>query len=213
MINERVECIDAGSEYCPCYLAETNDCIMCAHLQGKSFCDCSWSGVCIYQEFYWCGNKKKYERKEFKGKIIEKKYISEDVMIFKIAVTKTLARQLKQPGSYVFIRELDKPLFFNVPMSIMNADEYKGEIDIAVKVLGIKTKTLMECDKEIFVKGPYWNGVLGLKNLKSTKEKNVLVVARGVALAPSVLAIKYLLKNKNAITFCNRSGKNWADFY
>lgn len=198
---ERVECVDAGSEYCPCYLAEINDCITCAHLQGKSFCDCKWSGVCIYQEFYRSGYKRKDTRKTCEANIIEKKVISDDLILFKVGVTKTLARQLKQPGSYVFIRDINKPMFFDTPMSIMNADEYKGEIEIAVQIVGSKTKCLKDCTDKILLKGPYWNGVLGIKNLKMTKESNVLLVARGVALAPAVLAIKYLLKNKNKITF------------
>ncbi|NFG18899.1 sulfide/dihydroorotate dehydrogenase-like FAD/NAD-binding protein, partial [Clostridium botulinum] len=43
------DCIDAGSEYCPCHLAETGDCILCSQLSGKKFCDCiNWKGVCIY---------------------------------------------------------------------------------------------------------------------------------------------------------------------
>lgn len=207
LTKERFECIDAGSEYCPCYLAETNECITCAHLQGKDFCDCDWRGVCIYQEFYWCGNKKKDSRAVIEGEIIEKKRIHKEIMILKIAVTKTLARQLKQPGSYVFIRDLQSPHFFDVPMSIMDVDENKGEILIAVQIVGAKTKTLLDCKDKILVKGPYWNGVLGLKDLKTTSEKNVLLVSRGIALAPSVLAIKYLLKNKNKITFVMDVGK------
>ncbi|WP_132241515.1 sulfide/dihydroorotate dehydrogenase-like FAD/NAD-binding protein [Marinisporobacter balticus] len=212
MSTERLECIDAGSEYCPCYLAQTNECITCSHLQGEDFCDCNWRGVCIYQEFYWCSNKKKDQREVIKGKIIEKKMVHEEIMILKIAVTKTLARQLKHPGAYVFLRDWQSPHFFDVPMSIMDADEQKGEIYIAVQIIGAKTKALLACEDKILVKGPYWNGVLGLKNLKSTKKEKVLLVSRGIALAPSVLALKHLLKNKNKITFVIDPGKLHAVF-
>ncbi|WP_246637658.1 sulfide/dihydroorotate dehydrogenase-like FAD/NAD-binding protein [Crassaminicella profunda] len=206
-MSERLSCIDAGSEYCPCHLAETNDCLICSQLQGKSFCDCNWSGVCIYQNFYWCGNKKNDVRTVVEGKIIERKRVHEEIVVFKLAVTKTLARQLKQPGSYVFLRDPEKPYFFNVPMSIMDANENTGEIHIAAQIIGPKTKSLLECKDKILIKGPYWNGVLGIKNLKITKGENVLIAARGIALAPSVLAIKYLLKNDNKITFIMDPGK------
>ena len=207
LTNERSKCIDAGSDYCPCYLAETNDCLTCTHLQGKGFCDCSWCGVCIYQDFSWCGNKKKDFRQESEGIIVKKQLIGEKGLIFRIKVSKTLARQLKQPGSYIFIREPEKPHFFDVPMSIMLADEYKGEIEVAIQLLGIKTKSLLNCEEKIMVKGPYWNGILGLKDLKTTRNENVLIVARGIALAPSLLVINYLLKNNNRVTFAMDPGK------
>lgn len=28
-------CVDAGSAYCPCYLAESGECIACSLLRGK----------------------------------------------------------------------------------------------------------------------------------------------------------------------------------
>jgi NAD(P)H-flavin reductase len=206
-LGERLGCIDAGSEYCPCHLAETNDCLICSQLQGKSFCDCNWSGVCIYQNFHWCGDKKNDMRTVAEGRIMERKKVHEEILLLKLGVTKTLARQLKQPGSYVFLRDPEKPYFFNVPMSIMDANENTGEIHIAVQIVGPKTKALMACKDKILIKGPYWNGVLGIKKLKTTKGENVLLAARGIALAPSVLAIKYLLKNHNKITFIMDPGK------
>ncbi|KXG76839.1 sulfide/dihydroorotate dehydrogenase-like FAD/NAD-binding protein [Thermotalea metallivorans] len=207
-----VTCIDAGSEYCPCYLAENNECITCSHLQGKSFCDCNWSGVCIYQEFSWCGNMKKNPRETIESKIIEKKQFGENVFVFKFHVSKTLARQLKQPGSYIFVRDMEKPLYFDVPMSIMYADEQRGEIHIAVQILGVKTKALLDCQEKMFIKGPYWNGLIGLKDLKGTEDKDVLVVGRGIALAPAMLAVEYLLHHHNRITFVIDPGKTGSAF-
>jgi len=201
------ECIDAGSDYCPCYLAETNDCITCYHLQGKDFCHCNWRGVCIFQEYVWNGKKVKTCRKNFKAKILDKIRFGDNLIIFKIAVTKTFARDLKQPGSYVFIRNIDKPEYFDIPMSVMYADDSKGEIHIAVQIIGTKTKTLLSINDEIMVRGPYWNGILGLKELKSLKKSNVLIVGRGVALAPSVHILKYLIRNNNRITFIMDKGK------
>lgn len=201
------ECIDAGSDYCPCYLAETNDCITCSHLQGKEFCECNWRGVCIFQEYNWNGEKAKLARKNLKAKILSKEIIEDNLVVFKIAVTKTFARALKQPGAYVFIRDPNKPEYFDIPMSIMHADENNGEIHVAVQIIGTKTKTLLTIEDEIMVRGPYWNGILGLKELKTLKNSNALIVARGVALAPAVNILKYLLRNNNKTTFIMDKGK------
>ncbi len=203
----RYECIDAGSEYCPCYLAETGDCITCSHLQGKSFCDCNWRGVCIYQEYTCNGERSKPSRQTYESKILEKRMVGENLIIFKISVMRTLARQLKQPGSYIFIRNPEKPGYFDIPMSIVNSDEETGEIDVAVQVIGSKTKALLDLEDYILVRGPYWNGLVGLKKLKTLSDSNALIVARGVTLAPAVLICKYLLRNNNKITFIIDKGK------
>lgn len=51
------DCIDCGTENCPCYLAATGDCLVCSRLAGKDYCDCNWKGVCIYNEFIQSGKK------------------------------------------------------------------------------------------------------------------------------------------------------------
>ncbi|SKC72779.1 sulfide/dihydroorotate dehydrogenase-like FAD/NAD-binding protein [Maledivibacter halophilus] len=201
------ECIDAGSDYCPCYLAETNDCITCSHLQGMEFCDCNWRGVCILTEYTWNGKKAKLPRKNFEARILDKKIIGDNLIIFKLITTKTFARYLKQPGSYVFIRDPHKPEYFDTPMSIMYANDRSGQIDIAVQIIGTKTKTLLETNEKLIVRGPYWNGILGLKELKTFKDSNALIIARGVALAPSVNILNYLIRNNNRITLIMDKGK------
>ena len=66
MFKETIDCIDAGTEFCPCHLAESGECILCSQLQGGHFCDClNWKGVCIYQEFHDNGNKAKEQRKTY----------------------------------------------------------------------------------------------------------------------------------------------------
>ncbi len=44
-------CVDAGSEYCPCHLAENGTCLACSLLSGEDFCDCRWSGSCSYLNY------------------------------------------------------------------------------------------------------------------------------------------------------------------
>lgn len=192
------QCVDAGSEYCPCYLAEENDCITCTQLQGKSYCDCNWRGVCIYNDFYFLGNKRKDTRTAREFPILDSKVI-DDIIILSIQVTKYMARVLKQPGSYVFVRNKNNDYFFDVPISIMDSDEEKSLIKIAIEVRGVKTKKLMGYGDTIMIRGPYWNGIFGLDHLKITKDDRCLVLARGIAQAPAILAIKQLLKNNNNV--------------
>ncbi|WP_207751327.1 sulfide/dihydroorotate dehydrogenase-like FAD/NAD-binding protein [Anaeromonas frigoriresistens] len=204
-MNKRLLCIDAGSEYCPCYLAETGDCITCSILRGQDFCDCNWRGSCIYSEFVWNDYVKKNSRKFYSSKILKKESLGNEVYLLKIETTKTLARQLKQPGAYIFIRGEGLPQFFDVPMSIMQANEKEGYVYIVYKVLGTKTKRLNESDN-ILIRGPYWNGIYGLNNIKTLKNNNCLLIARGVAQAPTLLLINKIVKNNN-ITLILDKGK------
>jgi NAD(P)H-flavin reductase len=202
MAYEAVDCVDAGTEYCPCYLAETNNCLICSQLQGKLFCDCiNWKGVCIYQEYVWNRNKRKESRETLDAKVLEKYYVNDRVIFIKLKVTRTLARELNQPGSYVFIRNVNDPEFFDVPMSVMYSDEVAETADMLIQIRGVKTKSLEDVGDLLLVRGPYWNGILGLKNLKSIKDKNCLIIARGIAQAASVLAAKKLCYSGNNVYY------------
>ncbi len=206
-MSKKLECVDVGSDFCPCYLAETNDCITCSILQGKDFCDCNWRGTCIYQEYVWNGNKRKESREITESDILEKIKINDEVIILKLKVTKTLARQLREPGSYIFIRNINTSDKFNIPMSVMDSNEIEGYIYIAYHIVGTKTKRINLDNKKLLIKGPYWNGVFGLKNLKRVSNEECLIVTRGISQAPALLVIKKLIKNKNNVTFILDKGR------
>lgn len=210
MSYEAVDCIDAGSEYCPCYLAETNNCLICSQLQGKEFCDCiNWKGVCIYQEYIWNGGKRKKPREGISARVLEKKAVSDKTLFLKIKVSKTLSRELNQPGSYLFIREENHPDFFDVPMSVMYADENEGTLDLLLQIKGVKTKVLKDIGDSLSIRAPYWNGIIGLKNLKTVKDKKCVIVTRGIAQAPSVLVAKKLrFSGNDVMVFMDRGSCN-----
>lgn len=196
------DCIDAGTEYCPCHLAESGDCILCSQLSGKCFCDCkNWKGVCIYQEYIWNGNKAKEERKGTLVPILEKKIIENKVIIFKIAVSHKIAQELQHPGSYVFLRNPSTNIYYDVPISIMDSNIEENYIKVAVEIKGVKTKNISKliAGDQIILRAPYWNGVLGLKNLFMTKNSCALIVMRGIGEAPSIPVIKKLSSNNNKI--------------
>lgn len=192
----RWKCIDAGSEYCPCYLAEENNCITCTQLQGKSYCDCNWMGVCIYNDFCFFNNKRKDTRLSQEVAILTKE-VMDNTMVLSLKVHKHLARLLKQPGSYIFVRNKFSDYYFDIPISIMDSDEKTATIVVAIEVRGIKSQKIMNAGDHLIIRGPYWNGIFGLEHLKTTEESKCLVIARGIAQAPTIPAIRQLLKNKN----------------
>lgn len=212
MAIQRWECIDAGSDYCPCYLAETMDCITCSHLKGKEFCDCEWRGVCIYQAYIFEGNRKKEPREDIEAPIIETREYGENIIIFTLKIPHTLARELNQPGAYIFIRNEKFKHYFDIPISIMQVDTNKDLIRLAVEIHGVKTKTIKTAKNHLLIRGPYWNGLLGLRHLKQTRDSNCLFVVRGIAQAPAILAVNYLLRNNNTVDLIIDTGTANYDF-
>lgn len=196
----RLECIDAGSDYCPCYLAELNECITCSLLQGKDFCDCNLRGVCVYQEYVWSGFKAKSKRETILSKVMERKKIKDNLLILTLKVPQKTERDLKEPGSYVFLRGCSNPSFFDIPLAIMYVDEIEGSVKVAIKIRGPKTKLLEKCVDEVYLRGPYWNGLFGQRYIKGIHHSRCFIVLGGVAQASGVLVIDKLIKKKNDVT-------------
>lgn len=196
------DCIDAGTEYCPCHLAETGDCILCSHLQGKDFCDCTnWKGVCIYQEYVWNKNSPKEDRKNCLCKISKKEIIDSDLVRFTLIAKHKLVQELSHPGSFVFVRNPETNAYYDAPISIMDKDIKENTIKIVVEIKGIKTKMLNKLNENdnMCVKGPFWNGVLGLNNIYNCKDGISVIFARGIGMAPMVPVMKKLYANGNKI--------------
>lgn len=201
-MREIVECIDSGTEFCPCKLAESGECIVCSQLQGGCFCDClNWNGVCIYHEFINNGSKAKEGRETYNCLVKETKFYEKDVLLIRFEVPHKLAIDLVKPGSFIFIRSNKDNVYFDVPISVMESDIETNIVSIMIEVRGIKTKNLLEIKEgeNITIRGPYWNGVFGLKNLKSQTNNNVLVLARGIGMAPMIPVIRKLSLNNNNI--------------
>ena len=198
-MSKTYKCVDAGSEYCPCILAENLECISCSLLQGKDTCDCScsWNGVCILNEFNFNNKKVNKERKTYEGHVTQINSLNSNVFMLKIKTKRELVKNLNRSGSYVFIRGVGKENKFDVPMSVLDieGDEY---FYIAYKNKGIKTKSL-EGVKDLYIKGPYWNGIQGINYLKVVKNSNCLVIARGIGQSSIVLPIREMIRNSNKV--------------
>ena len=196
---EMLDCIDCGSEFCPCKLAENGECILCSQLNGKCFCDCAnWKGVCIYQEFANNNFKAKNNRQIFTCDIVKKINLEEDLLLITFSAPHKLCLDLVVPGSYIFIRTDENP-YFDVPISILESNIENNEISLLVEVRGIKTKRLLKDDSKIIIRGPYWNGVFGLKNINSTKNSNALILSRGIGIAPMIPVVRNLKNSNNNI--------------
>ncbi len=211
-----VECIDAGSEYCPCYLAEHGECIICSQLKGKEFCDClNWSGTCIYQEYLWNNEKGKKPRQFVKCRILSKQYIREDVFILKIKVPKSMARILDNIGAYVFLRKNNDDVVFSTPISVAESDSLAGVIKVMIKVNGIKTKAIDECSDFISVKGPYLNGIQGQRFIRDVNNGKMLFLIRGTAGISALMAAKKCIKDNEIDVLIDkgRHEKNFLEDY
>jgi len=185
-----ISCIDAGTENCPCYLAVTGDCLICSRLQGKDYCNCSWRGVCVYNEFIQGNRKVNNPRRDFEARIAERKFYKEDLVVYVLDVGKGFAMKADRPGSYLFVKGCGSSSFYDIPVSVMKADVESGQIHLAIKIISTKTKALLMEKEKLVLRGPYRNGVHGISTLINKKGRNLktLIIAKGIGIAPGILA-------------------------
>ena len=199
---EITDCIDAGTDYCPCHLAEVGQCILCSQLSGKTFCDCiNWKGVCIYQEYVWNGNKPRAQRRNFMCKVIKKEKVEKNVLLFTLLTTHKVAQDLLHPGSYIFMRSPYTVQFYDTPISVMDSNVEDNTVKVAIELKGIKTRSIDKVNENenMLIRAPFWNGVLGLKNVYACKDGTSIVVMRGIGMAPAIPVLKKLYSNGNRL--------------
>lgn len=201
-------CADAGGKYCPCHLAHSGDCIKCSLIRGEKTCECKWQGVCIYNELQHNKILPVEERMDELCKIVEIKKIEDKIYLVKIQVPSHLIRHLSEPGAYVFLKDKNREsMYFNAPISVMDVDEENNILETIVVPRGIKTKPLVNTD-EVFMKAPYFNGIFGLKEIKSMQCGKCVVVLDGLSQVNSINVIKRLIRNNNEVeVFINENGK------
>ncbi|MEG2353730.1 MAG: sulfide/dihydroorotate dehydrogenase-like FAD/NAD-binding protein [Clostridium sp.] len=198
-------CSDVGTKFCPCHLAESGQCIICSQLNSGN-CHCThWSGVCVYQELIWNNNKAKSGRENYKCKVVKKNIIEEDIILLTLEGGYELLHDLKVMGSFVFLKRLDKEESFFTPISLMDIDLENSTMTLAIELKGIKTIDLskLEVDDIVVVKGPFWNGILGLRHLKNLVNNVCLLVCRGIGQAPMIPVLKHLHENGNKVIVLN----------
>ena len=210
LLNSKL-CADAGTVNCPCYLAEYGKCIVCSRL-GRSgtcgapaVCDCQWQGTCIYNEYLQnnrCikegedagagGDEAVYsglgERRQSRLCEIQMiKWFEDDLAVMRIGVPRGMAEKASLPGSFVFVKAPGMESCFDFPVSVLRSDYEASALEIAVKVLGPKSRTLLDryrsCDVDaagkardilvngyIELRGIYRNGLLGVEKLLGVRD-------------------------------------------
>ena len=125
----------------------------------------------------------------------------DDVLLIKFEAPHKLVIDLARPGSFIFIRS-NEDVYFDVPISILESDIETNIISIMIEIRGVKTKQLLNIEKGglITIRGPYWNGVFGLKNIGKQKDNDTLVIARGIGMAPMIPVVQRLVQNGNKVT-------------
>ena len=211
------ECVDAGTEYCPCNLALTGDCLTCSRLQGKEFCDCGWNGVCVYNEFVQNGRRTAGPRTAFDASVVSRRKF-DDLTVLELAVGRGFAVRASRPGSYVFLRRPDQRECYDVPISVLKTEERKGTIHVAIKELGPKSKALLEDGpSRLEVRGVYGGGLQGVRYLQPgyLRGKRVLFVTKGIGAAPALLTMQRLPEEVRAdwIADEEKVGKEFLDVY
>lgn len=195
-------CGDLSSEFCPCLLAEVNQCEYCSRLQGKDYCDCNWSGKCPLYEKYWLthsgGQLQRRLRPDYSGRIISRSKVSPEMYIYEIEVPLMLAEGLVRIGSFIFLRCQGDPKEAHFPVGLMAAEE--GRITVAVECNGIKTRRFCQSEiDDILVTGPYFNAVLGSPWIDNIEFGRVLLIAGGSGQAPAVSIAQKLASGQNEI--------------
>ncbi|MCR4398527.1 MAG: hypothetical protein NUV93_06145, partial [Firmicutes bacterium] len=191
-------CIDAGSQFCPCVLADLGECIACSLLKGESLCNCSWSGVCVYSEYLWAGKRSLPPRSEYRLEVVDVRRESKSLIVFTLGIPESLSRDLSDPGSFLFLRPPDTRQCFGAPISVMDAWDRGAKF--AVQVMGPKTKALEGVSDALIARGPYWNGVFGVNRLRRLRNSMALIVARGVGQGPGLHVARRLLAAGNSVT-------------
>jgi len=74
----------------------------------------------------------------------------------------------------------------------MKADTEEGLIYLAIKVSGVKSRRISECDKKVVVRGIYRNGIIGVSSLFGIRGRvepgrNIMIVTKGIGIAPAIL--------------------------
>lgn len=195
-----IDCVDSGTENCPCYLAATGDCLVCSRLQGKEYCDCLWKGVCIYNEFIQNNQEINNPRKDFTARIVSKSQYLDDLYVFTLEVGRGFALKAAAPGSYVFLQAPNHQNYYHTPISIMQVDTESGFITVLIKSISAKTKAICNENENLIVRGVYRGGISEISKItgrfnRIVPDSKVLIFTKGVGFAPAINLLNWAGQN------------------
>lgn len=128
-----------------------------------------------------------------KAKITKKYYLCDDVVGFKLKFTDRKAFNF-YPGQFVL---LSVSGFGEVPIGITVSPKEKGEIEVAIRSVGLVTKKICSLNEGDYlgVTGPFGNGF----PLSDIKGKDLVIIAGGLGLAPLRSLIRHLGKTPHFV--------------
>lgn len=196
------KCSNYASETCPCILAESGHCLVCSICRGEEYCSCSDTvSYCIYQELVNNGGKARDQHHIVRCEVVYEKIYNEIYKHMRLRVSPHNLDEFGMPGSFVFVR-VKENTYYDVPVSVFLTDIEKETIDLIIKIIGVKTKEFQKTKTgdTVFLRGPYHNGILGIKALTKLHGSRAAVICKGIGFMPSLGAINLLHMNHNEVT-------------
>ncbi len=193
-------CIDAGSKFCPCALADTGECLTCSILRGEERCDCDWRGVCILNEYRFNRKRSRGPRPEHAVKVLATRHLTPTVTKLVVEAPDGFDEEWAMPGAFVMARPTGSSQYYSTPLCIFaSVAEEPSLIELVVQENGLKTKALLQPQPRILIRGPYYNGWFGYKAVKATANSQVIMVVRGIGQAPALKMAAELSRSGNEL--------------
>lgn len=115
-----------------------------------------------------------------KAKLIEKEYLKNDILRFKVEANKIV--ETAKPGNFIEIRVTDttEP-FLRRPISIYNLEKEEGTLEFIFQIKGEGTRLLSKKEEGdlIDIVGP-----LGMGTFKLNNYKNIAIIGGGIGVFP-----------------------------
>lgn len=192
------QCEITGSEGCPCVLANLEECLVCSHLQGLDFCDCSWTKNCVYISFI-------HDKKSFRPKgenfLVPARFLTVGIRGYHVFLTAPDAvLRTAGPLDCVSIRNRQKSEK-TFPAVVLEKYPDHGIISLAVKPLTATEKNILLSSSSFDLIPGSKTAVQGLTNPGRLEGKNVLIAsADSGQLLAHALVKRLLLFNVKDIT-------------
>lgn len=169
--------------------------------RGEATCDCTDTvSYCIEQELINNGGKAKAHRPDIEGKITYVREFRDELKFIRFVVPDITPFMNRDVGTYVFMR-LNSSTFYDVPLSVMYDDINVNTLAVLIKIRGVKTSKFkdLKVGDRITLRGPYYNGVMGRREIAGLNNSKAYVFCKGIGFMPSIHVIEDLRRNNNEV--------------
>lgn len=169
--------------------------------RGEATCDCTDTvSYCIEQELINNGGKAKAHRPDIEGKITYVREFRDELKFIRFVVPDITPFMNRDVGTYVFMR-LNSSTYYDVPLSVMYDDINVNTLAVLIKIRGVKTSKFkdLKVGDRITLRGPYYNGVMGRREIAGFNNSKAYVFCKGIGFMPSIHVIEDLRRNNNEV--------------